>query len=138
MAGVTPEQRAAFEEKAQQRNWQKSPRRMSPVRRSSKTASDLSEQSRRSTFILDSPPDQEGKLKIILLGSGESGKSTFAKQMRLIHQGGFTREEIEAYRADVMRNVVESMQQILKGMQTLGIQFDEECRQEAEVEKIFD
>ncbi|KAJ7016333.1 guanine nucleotide-binding protein alpha-3 subunit, partial [Mycena alexandri] len=31
--------------------------------------------------------------KILLLGSGESGKSTIVKQMKIIHQGGFEERE---------------------------------------------
>ncbi|KAG0378708.1 Guanine nucleotide-binding protein alpha-2 subunit [Mortierella sp. AD032] len=36
--------------------------------------------------------------KILLLGSGESGKSTIVKQMKVIHQGGYSQEELATYR----------------------------------------
>jgi predicted ATPase len=43
-------------------------------------------------------------------GSGESGKSTIVKQMKIIHQNGYTREELLVYRYTVYKNLVESAQ----------------------------
>uniref|UniRef100_A0A3Q4GVA4 GNAS complex locus n=1 Tax=Neolamprologus brichardi TaxID=32507 RepID=A0A3Q4GVA4_NEOBR len=37
--------------------------------------------------------DSRRELKLLLLGTGESGKSTFIKQMRIIHGGGYTDED---------------------------------------------
>jgi len=33
------------------------------------------------------------ELRILLLGAGESGKSTIAKQMKIIHLSGFSEQE---------------------------------------------
>ncbi|EPB68763.1 hypothetical protein ANCCEY_12145 [Ancylostoma ceylanicum] len=42
------------------------------------------------------------QVKILLLGSGESGKSTFIKQMNIIHGAGeFTADEVRAYRQQI-------------------------------------
>jgi len=51
--------------------------------------------------------------KLLLLGAGGSGKSTFFKQLRLIHGKGINRTEIE----NTYRDVVYS--NVLNGMQTL-------------------
>jgi predicted kinase len=36
--------------------------------------------------------------KLLLLGAGESGKSTFAKQMKILHMEGFTPEDRVAFK----------------------------------------
>ncbi|KAK0437454.1 guanine nucleotide binding protein, alpha subunit [Desarmillaria tabescens] len=59
--------------------------------------------------------------KILLLGSGESGKSTIVKQMKIIHQGGFTPQELDSYRGTVYKNVLESAQGIVQAMRKIGI-----------------
>lgn len=38
------------------------------------------------------------EIKMLLLGAGESGKSTILKQMKLIHEGGYSRDERESFR----------------------------------------
>lgn len=45
-------------------------------------------------------------VKILLLGAGESGKSTFLKQMRIIHGQEFDQEAKEDYRATIYSNVI--------------------------------
>lgn len=41
--------------------------------------------------------EQERKIKLLLLGTGDAGKSTFAKQMRILHKG-FSRPEYEKHK----------------------------------------
>lgn len=40
-------------------------------------------------------------------GSGESGKSTIVKQMKIIHQNGYTVEELAMYRLTIYKNLVD-------------------------------
>lgn len=45
-------------------------------------------------------------VKILLLGAGESGKSTFLKQMRIIHGQDFDQKAKEEFRATIFSNVI--------------------------------
>lgn len=54
-------------------------------------------------------------------GSGESGKSTVVKQMKIIHQDGFSLEERIAYRPAIYQNLLESAQAIVFAMHKLSI-----------------
>ena len=60
---------------------------------------------------------------MLLLGTGESGKTTFVKQMKILYSGGFTDEEKAGYRVDIINNVVDGMTELVTGMATLGIQY---------------
>ncbi|KII63207.1 Guanine nucleotide-binding protein alpha-16 subunit [Thelohanellus kitauei] len=46
-------------------------------------------------------------IKILLLGTGESGKSTSLKQMKIIHKNGFSAEEKEQMRQVIMSNIAQ-------------------------------
>jgi guanine nucleotide-binding protein G(o) subunit alpha len=73
-------------------------------------------------------------------GSGESGKSTIVKQMKIIHMNGFTKEEFIPYRSVVYSNTVQSMGAIVQAMTNFQIQFDEANRSEREhdVRRVLD
>ncbi|KAI8097599.1 G protein alpha subunit [Halteromyces radiatus] len=62
--------------------------------------------------------------KLLLLGAGESGKSTFLKQIRLIHDGGFTAEERQAYRDIVVKNLLQSMLTLLEAVDLLDLEME--------------
>ena len=49
-------------------------------------------------------------VKILLLGAGESGKSTFLKQMRIIHGQDFDQQAREEFRATIYSNVIKGNQ----------------------------
>lgn len=58
---------------------------------------------------------------VFILGSGESGKSTIVKQMKIIHQNGFTDEELMSYRPTIYRNTLDSAQAIVLAMRKIGL-----------------
>ena len=60
--------------------------------------------------------------KILLLGSGESGKSTIVKQMKIIHQNGYSKEELYMFRLTVIKNVVDSARAIALALRLLGME----------------
>jgi hypothetical protein len=59
------------------------------------------------------------------LGAGESGKSTVAKQMKILHTGGFTPEELTSYRPVVFNNTISSMKSLVSACEKLGISTEE-------------
>ncbi|KAF9409061.1 guanine nucleotide-binding protein subunit alpha [Podila epigama] len=61
------------------------------------------------------------EVKMLLLGAGESGKSTILKQMKLIHDNGYTKEERESYKEIIFSNTVQSMRVILEAMDTMEL-----------------
>lgn len=60
----------------------------------------------------------ENELRLLLLGAGESGKSTIVKQMRIIHSTGFSPREREQMRKPIYGNMVNSIKAILDFMDT--------------------
>ncbi|XP_017269093.1 guanine nucleotide-binding protein subunit alpha-14 [Kryptolebias marmoratus] len=87
--------------------------------------------------------DSRRELKLLLLGTGESGKSTFIKQMRIIHGGGYTDEDKRSYAKLVFQNIYTSMQTMVRAMVALNISFADPANQscadsvlEVEVDKV--
>ena len=66
------------------------------------------------------------ELKLLLLGTGESGKSTFVKQMRIIHNHEYCDSERKTYIKYVFHNIVVSIQTIIKAMNALNIMYENE------------
>jgi len=60
----------------------------------------------------------------IKLGTGESGKSTVAKQLRIINQKAWTDEERMEYKPLVYRNIISSLQTILSNASKANVVFD--------------
>lgn len=58
----------------------------------------------------------EKEVKVLLLGSGESGKSTIVKQMKILHQNGYTQEELFEYKPFVYKNVLECIKSVINAI----------------------
>ncbi len=63
------------------------------------------------------------QLKLLILGTGESGKSTFIKQMRIIHGSGYTIDERKNFIVLVVKNIYLAITTIINAMATLDIGF---------------
>ncbi|KAG5463028.1 MAG: guanine nucleotide binding protein, alpha subunit, partial [Olpidium bornovanus] len=61
------------------------------------------------------------------LGAGESGKSTILKQMKMIHDGGYSNDEREGFKEIIFSNTVQSMRVILEAMERMEIKFSDEA-----------
>ena len=66
---------------------------------------------------------QKSLIKVLLLGSGESGKSTFLKQMKIINGKSFTEEEMKLYKLTVYNNIVLGMKVLIDATIKLGLGF---------------
>jgi len=66
------------------------------------------------------------QVKVLLLGSGDSGKSTILKQMRLIHKVPFSSQEIESYRQLVFENLIQGLRYILEAMEVMDLKVAED------------
>eukprot|EP01125_Pyxidicula_operculata_P012488 TRINITY_DN4096_c0_g1_i1.p1 TRINITY_DN4096_c0_g1~~TRINITY_DN4096_c0_g1_i1.p1 ORF type:complete len:344 (-),score=43.72 TRINITY_DN4096_c0_g1_i1:220-1251(-) len=60
--------------------------------------------------------DIEDQFTLLLLGTGDSGKSTFCKQMRFIHNDTYTEREIYTFRAVLLDGALTYMQKILHAL----------------------
>ncbi|KAM8889706.1 guanine nucleotide-binding protein subunit alpha-14-like [Synchiropus picturatus] len=63
------------------------------------------------------------EIKILLLGTGESGKTTFIRQMRIIHGRGFSEEERRAFAKCIFQNILTAMNAMTTAMSTLRIPY---------------
>ncbi|XP_039622786.1 guanine nucleotide-binding protein subunit alpha-11-like isoform X1 [Polypterus senegalus] len=62
-------------------------------------------------------------IKILLLGTGESGKTTFIKQMRIIHGDGYSSEQCQAFKRLIYQNIYTAMKSMVQAMDTLKLSY---------------
>jgi len=61
------------------------------------------------------------QVKVLLLGSGDSGKSTILKQMRLIHRVPFSAQETESFRQLVFDNITRGLNYLLDAVHDMDL-----------------
>jgi len=67
--------------------------------------------------------DARRELKLLLLGTGESGKSTFIKQMRIIHGSGYSDDDKRGFVKLVYQNIFMAMNSMVRAMESLKIPY---------------
>ena len=65
---------------------------------------------------------EELKVKLLLLGAGESGKSTIFKQMRILHGSPRTEDDLRMYGVVVRSNVITAMRKLCAHLRNLGLE----------------
>ena len=65
-------------------------------------------------------------------GAGESGKSTIAKQMKIIYLSGFTEEELLTYKPVLQSNALEAMRLLVNACANYEYTLEEEHKKLAE------
>jgi len=74
----------------------------------------------------------DNEVKLLLLGAGESGKTTFAKQMRMIYLQGFSTEERQAYKSIIYENLISSMRALVTAAARFEIDLQPNSKEAAE------
>ncbi|XP_077478689.1 guanine nucleotide-binding protein subunit alpha-14-like [Stigmatopora argus] len=68
----------------------------------------------------------ERTFKLLFLGTADSGKSTFLKQIRILHGTGYTESQRVSFIRLVCQNMLTSMQALIEAMGILNVEFAEE------------
>jgi hypothetical protein len=65
---------------------------------------------------------EELKVKLLLLGAGESGKSTIFKQMRILHGSPRSEDDLRMYGVVVRSNIITAMKKLCSLLRSLGLE----------------
>jgi len=65
-------------------------------------------------------------IKLLLLGAGESGKSTLYKQMKIIHNNGYTEKDRESYKDIVRSNILVAGKALVSASINIGIPIEDD------------
>ena len=65
--------------------------------------------------------EKSNKLKVLLLGSADSGKTTVLKQLKILYGTGFTNEERVTMKTKVKRNLIHNMKLLVNGLEKFNI-----------------
>lgn len=67
------------------------------------------------------------EIKVLLLGTGESGKSTFIKQMKIIHGDSlFDNQTCDEYRQIIYQNIIKGMKVLIDARAKFAIPWENE------------
>eukprot|EP00042_Codosiga_hollandica_P056730 m.825352 g.825352 ORF g.825352 m.825352 type:complete len:349 (+) comp59409_c0_seq7:280-1326(+) len=71
------------------------------------------------------------ELKLLLLGPGESGKSTVVKQMRILHGAGYSPADCAAFKPLIHQNIATAILAMFNAIRSLGIKFASQQTQQS-------
>ncbi|GAM18986.1 hypothetical protein SAMD00019534_021610 [Acytostelium subglobosum LB1] len=95
------------------------------------TEEDIKSNQNINTMLKQARLRLDSEIKLLLLGAGESGKSTIAKQMKILHLNGFTQEEKSSYKTIIYNNTVGSMRVLVNAAEELKIGISESNKEAA-------
>lgn len=89
---------------------------------------------RRVNRLIEKQIEKEKKglrkeINLILFGTGESGKSTFIKQMRILHGSGYSEEDKRKFIPVIYKNIYMAMTSMIKAMELFDIPYENEQNQ---------
>jgi len=68
--------------------------------------------------------------KVLLIGSGDSGKEDIVQHMKIINQRGYSVAELEMYRPTIYKNVIDCAKGLIRAMELFDIQPKQEGNKE--------
>ncbi len=74
--------------------------------------------------LLTRKRNEKLKVKLLLLGAGESGKLTVLKQLRLLHQGGFSAAERVQFAQIIWVDLIQAMKILIIQARKRGVKLD--------------
>lgn len=91
----------------------------------SKSATAEQAKSHQIDAALDGSHEKEkAKVKLLLLGAGESGKSTIFKQMRILYGKGFDETARVGFKATIFSNILQSMRVLLQQADEMSLKVE--------------
>jgi len=82
-------------------------------------------------MLADAAAAAANNYKILLLGAGESGKSTVVKQIKMIYKGGIPDKEKHEYAVNIRRNCIECLQALIEARVNFNMEFEKGSKLEA-------
>jgi hypothetical protein len=76
---------------------------------------------------------ESDKIKLLLLGAGESGKSTIFKQMRVLFGAPLTDEEKNQITPVVYSNTISSMKALMEAVNDFGYEMEVSNKQDLDI-----
>jgi len=70
------------------------------------------------------------KIKLLLLGAGESGKSTIFKQFKILYGAGFSQDELQSHTTHIYGNILVAIKAILSAAETFKLSDKVACKSE--------
>ncbi|KAJ6243004.1 guanine nucleotide-binding protein g(o) subunit alpha [Anaeramoeba flamelloides] len=78
-------------------------------------------------MLRDDFMNTDNELKLLLLGPGESGKSTFLKQINLIHNDAYkNKKDREKFKEVIYGNILDSIQSLIEASTQFDLELNEE------------
>ncbi|KAK3068664.1 hypothetical protein LTR53_013588 [Teratosphaeriaceae sp. CCFEE 6253] len=90
---------------------------------SNKEGSDAKKNTEIEKQLREGQRRMQKEVKLLLLGAGESGKSTLLKQMRLIHTKGFQLPERKQWKVTIFQNLLHAFQVVFGAMEEQEVDF---------------
>ena len=76
---------------------------------------------------------EKNTISVLILGVSGCGKSTFAKQMKILHLNGFADFEIDNYRKIIVKNLSNGLHELMMLLESEEMEVDEDNEEGAEL-----